>query len=169
VFRSAPDSWAIGQLFPIVPIHRLNEVPGELATLVDLTCDSDGKIDRFVDIKDVKDVLELHPYRHEPYYLAMFLVGAYQEVMGSYHNLFGQPNEAQIVIDNDGRFHVTKIVPGNTVADMLNFARYEPDQLREKFDRRLAAQLEAGKLSRETADQMISEYVAAAAQQTYLG
>jgi arginine decarboxylase len=156
-------------LFPIVPIHRLNEVPTELATLVDLTCDSDGKIDRFVDIKDVKDVLELHPYRQEPYYLAMFLVGAYQEVMGCNHNLFGQPNEAQVVIDSDGRFHVTKIVPGNTVGDMLNFARYEPVQLRERFERRLTAQVEAGKLTRETADRILAEYAAAATQQTYLG
>lgn len=168
VFRSAPDSWAIGQLFPIMPIHRLDEFPSEFATLVDVTCDSDGKIDRFVDIKDVKDVLELHPYRHEPYYVAMFLLGAYQEVMGSYHNLFGQTNEAQIVIDDDGKFHVTKIVPGSTVADMLQFARYDPVQLRERFERRLAAQVAAGQLARETADTMAAAYVAAAGQQTYL-
>lgn len=168
VFRSAPDSWAIGQLFPIVPLHRLNEVPSEFATLVDLTCDSDGKIDRFTDIKDVKDVLELHPYRNQPYYLAMFLLGAYQEVMGSYHNLFGQPNEAQIVIDNDGRFHVTKIVPASTVADMLQFARYEPNQLRERFERRVAAQVEAGKLTREAADRIILDFAAAFGRQTYL-
>src|SRR5204862_4694917 len=103
VFRSAPDSWAIGQLFPVMPIHRLNEHPSDFATLVDVTCDSDGKVDRFVDLKDVKEVLELHPFRRdEPYYLALFLVGAYQEVMGSYHNLFGQTNEEQIVIDDDG-------------------------------------------------------------------
>ncbi|MBI3865921.1 MAG: biosynthetic arginine decarboxylase [Planctomycetia bacterium] len=168
VFRSAPDSWAIGQLFPIMPIHRLGESPTEFATLVDLTCDSDGKIDRFVDIKDVKDVLELHPYRQEPYYLAMFLLGAYQEVMGSYHNLFGRTNEAQIVIDNDGRFHVTKIVPASSVADMLSFARYDPAQLRERFERRLAERVDAGKLTRDTADGLVAQYAAAAAQQTYL-
>jgi arginine decarboxylase len=168
VFRSAPDSWAIGQLFPIVPLHRLDEVPSEFATLVDLTCDSDGKIDRFVDIKDVKDVLELHPYRGHPYYLAMFLLGAYQEVMGSCHNLFGLPNEAQVVIDVDGRFHVTKIVPASTVADLLQFAKYEPGQLRERFQRRLAARIEAGKLTRETADRMLSDYAAAFSRQTYL-
>ncbi|MBS0262227.1 MAG: biosynthetic arginine decarboxylase [Planctomycetes bacterium] len=169
VFRSAPDSWAIGQLFPIMPIHRLHELPTELATLVDLTCDSDGKIDRFVDIKDVKDVLELHHFRQEPYYLAMFLVGAYQEVMGSNHNLFGQPNEAQVVIDADGRFHVTKIVPGNTVGDMLNFAKYDTAQLRERFERRIASQVESGQLTREAGDRIVAEYAAAAAQQTYLG
>ncbi len=112
LFRSAPDSWAIRQLFPIVPIHRLDEKPTDYATLVDVTCDSDGKIDRFVDLKDVKQTLELHNWHESaPYYLGIFLVGAYQEVMGSHHNLFGHPNEAHIVIDNDGRFHVTKIIP----------------------------------------------------------
>jgi arginine decarboxylase len=168
VFRSAPDSWAIGQLFPVMPIHRLNEVPTEFATLVDLTCDSDGKIDRFVDLKDVKEVLELHPFRGEPYYLAVFLVGAYQEVMGSYHNLFGQPNEAQVVIDNDGRFHVTKIVPGSRIADMLAFARYDSAQLQERFERRLNAQVDAGTLARDTAVALAAEYAAAVNQQTYL-
>ncbi len=168
VFRSAPDSWAIGQLFPVMPIHKLNEVPTEFATLVDITCDSDGKIDRFVDLRDVKDVLELHPFRGSPYYLATFLIGAYQEVMGSYHNLFGQTNEAQVVIDNDGRFHVTKIVPGSSVADMLQFARYDPGQLQERFARRLSAKVEAGTLSPDAAARLTSEFAAAATQQTYL-
>lgn len=168
VFRSAPDSWAIGQLFPIMPIHRLNEVPGEFATLVDVTCDSDGKIDRFVDVKDVKDVLELHPFRDPPYYLAMFLVGAYQEVMGSYHNLFGQTNEAQVVIDSDGRFHITKIVPGSRVADMLVFAKYDPVRLHECFARQLAAQADAGAIPRDLAARLAAEYASAANQQTYL-
>ena len=98
LFRSAPDHWAIDQLFPIMSIHRLDETPTDIATMVDVTCDSDGIIDRFVDLKDVKDVLELHDLTDEPYYLAIFLAGAYQEVMGSYHNLFGHPNEAQIAL-----------------------------------------------------------------------
>lgn len=152
-----------------MPIHRLDEVPGELATLVDLTCDSDGKVDRFIDIKDVKDVLELHPFRDQPYYLAMFLIGAYQEVMGSNHNLFGQPNEAQIVIDDNGRFHVTKIVPASSIGDMLQFARHDPAQMRERFEKRLASQVEAGKLSRDAADRILADYAAAFTQQTYLG
>ncbi|MEZ6136882.1 MAG: biosynthetic arginine decarboxylase [Pirellulaceae bacterium] len=126
LFRSAPDSWAIRQLFPIVPIHRLDEKPTDFATLVDVTCDSDGKIDRFVDIKDVKQTLELHNWDPaEPYYLGIFLIGAYQEVMGSHHNLFGHPNEAHIAIDAEGRFHVTKIVPGSRIDDMMQFARYD--------------------------------------------
>jgi len=169
LFRSAPDSWAIAQLFPIMPIHRLDEAPKEFATLVDLTCDSDGKIDRFVDLKDVKDVLELHSFRpNEPYYLGMFLLGAYQEVMGSYHNLFGQTNEAQIVIDSDGKFHVTKIVTGSRITDMLSFARYDPARLQDQLRQRLQTQVSAGKLSQEAADQFVTEYASAAESQTYL-
>lgn len=169
LFRSAPDSWAIAQLFPIMPIHRLGEAPREFATLVDLTCDSDGKIDRFVDLKDVKDVLELHPFRPgEPYYLAMFLVGAYQEVMGSYHNLFGQTNEAQVVIDADGKFHVTKIIQGSRIGDMLTFARYDQVRLKDQLRERLQSQVSAGKVTQETADQLVGDYVLAAESQTYL-
>ena len=169
LFRSAPDSWAIAQLFPVMPIHRLDTSPTDFATLVDVTCDSDGKIDRFVDIKDVKDVLELHPYKEdEPYYLGMFLVGAYQEVMGSYHNLFGQTNEAQIVIDNDGKFHVTKIVPGSQVSDMLEFARYDPGRLQERFRSQLQAQVTAGTLPADQAELAAEQYTKAAGSQTYL-
>ena len=139
----------------------------DFATLVDVTCDSDGKIDRFVDIKDVKEVLEVHPFGAEPYYLGMFLVGAYQEVMGSYHNLFGQTNEAQIVIDAEGRFHVTKIVPGSRVTDMLTYARYDPAALQARFRQQLQARVAAG-FDRETAERLAADYVAAAGSGTYL-
>src|SRR5918911_1038065 len=125
VFRSAPDHWAIEQLFPIMPIHRLNEPPTDYATFVDITCDSDGHIDKFVDLKDVKEELELHPFTGEPYYIAIFLVGAYQEVMGSFHNLFGQTNEAHVIIDTDGRYHITRLVQGSRVGDMIAYARYD--------------------------------------------
>ena len=169
LFRSAPDSWAIRQLFPIVPIHRLNEKPTDYATLVDVTCDSDGKIDRFVDLKDVKQTLELHNWDPaEPYYLGIFLIGAYQEVMGSNHNLFGNPNEAHIVIDNDGRFHVTKIVAGSNINDMMQFARYEHAQLSESYRRQLATQVGESKLSQEAAEGLLQEYEGVANQSTYL-
>jgi arginine decarboxylase len=169
LFRSAPDSWAIKQLFPIVPIHRLNEVPRDYATLVDVTCDSDGKIDRFVDLKDVKETLELHNWKDgEDYYLGIFLTGAYQEVMGSHHNLFGHPNEAQVVIDNDGRYHVTKLVPGSRISDMLQFARYDKAQLAESFRKQLQARVEAGQLSAESAAQLAATYEAGALRSTYL-
>lgn len=169
LFRSAPDSWAIRQLFPIVPIHRLNEKPTDYATLVDVTCDSDGKIDRFVDLKDVKQTLELHNWDpNDPYYLGIFLIGAYQEVMGSHHNLFGHPNEAHIAIDSEGRFHVTKIVAGSTINDMMQFARYEHAQLSESYRRQLTTQVTEGKLTKEAADGLLQEFEAVAGQSTYL-
>lgn len=169
LFRSAPDSWAIRQLFPIVPIHRLNERPTDYATLVDVTCDSDGKIDRFVDLKDVKQTLELHNWTPgDHYYLGIFLVGAYQEVMGSHHNLFGHPNEAQIAIDSYGRFHVTKIVQGSRIEDMMQFARYEKQQLWDAYQKQLSVQVESGKLTQEQAGMLLQEYQAFAKESTYL-
>lgn len=169
LFRSAPDSWAIRQLFPIVPIHRLNEKPTDYATLVDVTCDSDGKIDRFVDLKDVKHTLELHDWKPDnPYYLGIFLVGAYQEVMGSHHNLFGHPNEAHIVIENDGRFHVTRIVQGSCINDMMQFAHYDAIQLAESYKKQLAARVQNGKLTQEGADDLLAKYREVASKSTYL-
>ena len=169
LFRSAPDSFAIRQLFPICPIHRLHEIPEDFATLVDVTCDSDGKIDRFVDLKDVKQTLELHPWKDgEDYYLGLFLTGAYQEVMGSYHILFGQPNEAQVVIDTGGCYHVTKLISGSRISDMMQFARYSPAQLVESFCKQLTIRVEAGVLTKAMADQLATEYEAGAAQGTYL-
>ena len=169
LFRSAPDSWAIKQLFPIVPIHRLNELPSDFATLVDVTCDSDGKIDKFVDLKDVKETLELHKWTDgQDYYLGIFLTGAYQEVMGSHHNLFGNPNEAHVVIDSDGRYHVTKVVQGSRISDMLAFARYDKVQLVESYRKQLARQVEAGAVSKETADRLVAEFETGASKGTYL-
>lgn len=169
IFRSAPDSWAIRQLFPVAPIHRLNEKPTDYATLVDVTCDSDGKIDRFVDLKDVKQTLELHNWTpEEPYYLGIFLVGAYQEVMGNHHNLFGHPNEAHISIDNDGRFHVTKIVRGSTIRDMMDFARYDCGQLTESYRRQLTRNVEQGNITQEVADELLQEFEAGSGRSTYL-
>jgi arginine decarboxylase len=169
LFRSAPDSWAIGQLFPVMPLHRLQEPKVDFATLVDVTCDSDGKIDKFVDLKDVKETLELPEWReNEEYYIGLFLVGAYQEVMGSYHNLFGVPNEAQVFMEGDGRFHVSKIVHGSRIQDMVAFARYESTQLQESFAKRMMQLASSGKWSREVADQLVEQYKAAAQWTTYL-
>lgn len=169
LFRSAPDSWAIKQLFPIVPLHRLEETPDDFATLVDVTCDSDGKIDHFVDVRDDKETLEIPKFRAgQPYYLGIFLVGAYQDVMGSFHNLFGLPHEAQVVIDAGGKYHVTKLIPGSRIQDMLQFARYEKAQLQEAYRQQLAGQVAAGKIPQETANQLLSDYIAAAEKTTYL-
>jgi arginine decarboxylase len=169
LFRSAPDSWAIRQLFPIVPLHRLDEPPTDFATFVDVTCDSDGKIDRFVDLKVEKKTLELPKFREdEPYYLGIFLVGAYQEVMGSFHNLFGLPDEAHVVIGADGLYHVTKLVSGSRIGQMVEFARYQPAQLQDQFRKRLAAQVQSGRLTEPAATQLAADYEAAAEQTTYL-
>ena len=168
VFRSAPDSWAIGQLFPIMPIHRLDQRPVDYATLVDVTCDSDGQIDKFVDLKDTKEVLELHPLGSEPYYLAIFLTGAYQEVMGNNHNLFGQPNEAQVVIEAEGRYHITRLTPGSRVADMLQFARYDKQQVVENFRALALRRVKAGQLEREAAESLVEQYAAGLQYYTYL-
>ncbi len=125
VFRSVPDHWALDQLFPIVPIHWLNKPPTEYATLCDITCDSDGVVDKFVDLHDVKQVLELHSLvPGETYYLAFLLVGAYQEVMGNNHNLFGAPHEAHIYIDEEG-YLIKKVIRGTTVGEATERARYE--------------------------------------------
>ena len=169
LFRSAPDSWAIGQLFPVIPLHRLQEAKVDFATLVDVTCDSDGKIDKFVDLKDVKETLELPEWReNEDYYIGLFLLGAYQEVMGSYHNLFGLPNEAQIFMESDGRFHVSKIVPGSRIHDMVAFARYDVPHLQAAFSKRIRSSIESGACPAEKGDGLIQQYVDAAQWTTYL-
>src|SRR5882724_1483633 len=168
VFRSLPDHWAIDQLFPIMPIHRLNEQPTDYATFVDLTCDSDGHIDKFVDLKDVKEVLELHPFTGDPYYIAIFLVGAYQEVMGSNHNLFGRPNEAHVIIDTEGRYHIKKIVQGNRVGDMLTVARYDKGQAWESMQQMIDTRVAGGLLSEEEAGSLMKQYESDINRYTYL-
>ncbi|MBA4032826.1 MAG: arginine decarboxylase [Planctomyces sp.] len=169
LFRSVPDSWAIGQLFPIMPIHRLNEPLTDFATLVDVTCDSDGRIDKFVDLKDVREVLELHKWKpDEPYYLGIFMVGAYQEVMGSFHNLFGLPNEAHVVMEAEGRWHITKLVQGSKLGEMVAFARYDKAQLLAGYKQQLEARQHAGNLSGERVDQLVAAYEAMVNDTTYL-
>jgi arginine decarboxylase len=169
LFRSAPDSWAIGQLFPVIPLHRLQESKVDFATLVDVTCDSDGKIDKFVDQKDVKETLELPEWReNEEYYLGLFLLGAYQEVMGSCHNLFGVPNEAQVFMESDGRFHISKIVQGSRIVDMVTSARYESQHLHEAFANRMRQLVAAGSCDTDKAQELIDQYKAAANWTTYL-
>ncbi len=168
VFRSVPDHWALDQLFPIVPIHRLNKPPTEYATLCDITCDSDGVVDKFVDLHDVKQVLELHSLiEGEPYYIAFMLVGAYQEVMGNNHNLFGAPNEAHIHIDEDG-YLIKKVVRGTTVGEALERARYERGQLHEGFRRQVAQRVKRGDLTEAEAADMINFYESRISAYTYL-
>jgi arginine decarboxylase len=168
VFRSVPDHWALDQLFPVIPIHRLNKPPTEYATLCDITCDSDGVVDKFVDLHDVKQVLELHSLvEDEPYYIAFMLVGAYQEVMGNNHNLFGTPNEAHIHIDEDG-YLIKKVVKGTTVGEALYRARYERGQLHEGFRRIVAQRVKRGELTEAEGAEMVELYESRINAYTYL-
>jgi arginine decarboxylase len=168
VFRSVPDHWALDQLFPIIPIHKLNRQPTEYATLCDITCDSDGVVDKFVDLHDVKQVLELHKLvEDEPYYIAFMLVGAYQEVMGNNHNLFGAPNEAHIHIDEDG-YLIKKVVKGTTVGEALYRARYERGQLHEGFRRLVAQRVKRGELSEAEGAELVEFYESRINAYTYL-
>jgi arginine decarboxylase len=158
VFRSVPDHWALDQLFPIVPIQHLNRAPTEFATLCDITCDSDGVVDKFVDLHDVKHVLELHKIDpEEPYYLAFMLVGAYQEVMGNNHNLFGAPNEAQIHIDEEG-YLIKKVIRGTTVGEAAGRARYERGLLHDGFRRQVTQRIKDGELSEAEGSELVNFY-----------
>ena len=129
MFQSVPDSWAVDQLFPICPIHRLTEEPTRRATLADITCDSDGKIDSFIDLRDVKHVLELHKKGEQDYYLGIFLVGAYQEILGDLHNLFGDTNTVHVQLSPEGDYDVKEVVAGDTVSEVLSFVDYSPSDL----------------------------------------
>jgi arginine decarboxylase len=158
VFKSVPDHWALDQLFPIVPIQNLNKTPTEFATLCDITCDSDGVVDKFVDLHDVKHVLELHKLDPgETYYIAFMLVGAYQEVMGNNHNLFGTPNEAQIHIDEEG-YLIKKVIRGTTVGEAAARARYERSLLHDGFRRQVTQRIKNGELTEAEGADLVNFY-----------
>jgi arginine decarboxylase len=168
VFQSAPDSWAIDQLFPIMPIHRLNEKPTCRATLADLTCDSDGKIDQFIDLKDVKSLLELHPLRSgQSYYLGMFLNGAYQEIMGNLHNLFGDTNTVHIRLTPKG-YHIEHVVRGDTVREVLSYVQYDPEDLLENIRNQAEHALQEGQITLQEAQLLLKNYEQSLSSYTYL-
>jgi arginine decarboxylase len=168
VFQSAPDSWGIDQLFPVLPIHRLDEEPTRRATLADLTCDSDGKIDRFIDLKDVKSLLELHPLKSdEPYYLGMFLNGAYQEVMGNLHNLFGDTNTVHIRLTPKG-YRIEHIVRGDTVREVLSYVQYDAEDLLENIRNQAELALQEGKITLQESQLLLKNYEKSLGSYTYL-
>jgi arginine decarboxylase len=168
VFQSLPDSWAIDQLFPIVPIHRLDEEPVSRAVLADITCDSDGKIDHFIDRRDVKDVLELHDFRNEPYYLGVFLVGAYQEILGDLHNLFGDTNTVHVSLNDEGGYRIDGVVAGDTVTDVLRYVRYSRDHLVAKVRQAAEAALRAKRMTIEESRHLLRRYEDGLSGYTYL-
>ncbi len=129
LFQSMPDSWAIKQLFPVMPIHRLREEPTRRGVLADITCDSDGKVDCFIDLRDVKKTLELHEYTGSEYFLGVFLVGAYQEILGDLHNLLGDTNAVHVHVDNESQIHIEEVVRGDTVREVLQYVQFSADEL----------------------------------------
>jgi arginine decarboxylase len=166
LFQSLPDSWAIDQLFPIMPIHRLDEEPVRRGSLQDVTCDSDGKIDRFVGDKSGNPSLELHEFRDgEPYMLGVFLTGAYQEILGDLHNLFGDTNAVHIRLAQNGGYEVTDLVHGDTVTEVLNYVQFRASDLLQTFRRKVAA---AKHITRQEANTFIADYVAGLEGYTYL-
>ncbi|MGK7877448.1 MAG: biosynthetic arginine decarboxylase [Xenococcaceae cyanobacterium] len=172
VFQSAPDSWAIDQLFPIMPIHRLDEEPSQRGILADLTCDSDGRIDQFIDLRDVKSVLELHPLREvgdkgTPYYLGMFLVGAYQEIMGNLHNLFGDTNVVHIQMNPKG-YQVEYVVKGDTITEVLGYVQYDAEDLVESIRRRTEQALQENRITLEESQLLLQNYERSLSSYTYL-
>jgi arginine decarboxylase len=168
VFQSAPDSWAIDQLFPIMPIHRLNEEPVCRGTLADMTCDSDGKIDKFIDLKDVKSVLELHPYiPGEPYYLGLFLAGSYQEILGDLHNLFGDTDAVHIHITSGG-YRVEHVIRGDSMTEVLQYVQYSREGLLENMRRETEKALQAKQINLGEARLFLQNYEHSLNSYTYL-
>lgn len=168
VFQSVPDAWAIDQLFPIMPIHRLDEKPTSRGTLADLTCDSDGKINQFIDLRDVKSVLELHALKpDEPYYLGLFLGGAYQEIMGNLHNLFGDTNAIHIHMTPKG-YHIEHVVKGDTMAEVLSYVQFDSEDLLENIRRRSEHALQEGAITIEEAQLLLQHYEHSLSHYTYL-
>jgi arginine decarboxylase len=168
VFQSAPDHWAVKQLFPVMPIHRLDEKPTRHGVFADLTCDSDGKIDKFIDQRDVKDVLELHTWNGQPYYIGVFLVGAYQEILGDLHNLFGDTDAVHVRLGADGRYEVEHVVEGDTVTEVLQYVQYDKGTLIEKVRRTIEVAMRAGQISLEESARLRRHYEQGLQEYTYL-
>ncbi|MGA9522003.1 MAG: biosynthetic arginine decarboxylase [Myxococcaceae bacterium] len=168
VFQSLPDSWAIDQLFPITPLHRLNERPTRRGVLADITCDSDGKIDHFIDRREVKDVLELHAINNDDYYLGIFLVGAYQEILGDLHNLFGDTHAVGVSIGPNGGYLIDNVVEGDTVTEALNYVSYNKDDLVARVRRQVENSLRAGRMSLDDSRKILRMYEEGLSGYTYL-
>jgi arginine decarboxylase len=169
VFQSLPDSWAIDQLFPILPIHRLQEEPANRAVLADITCDSDGKIDHFIDRRDVKNVIELHSLQPDsPYYLGAFLVGAYQEILGDLHNLFGDTNTVHVSLDAEEGYTIDGVVTGDSVADVLRYVRYNRGELVARVRQAAEAALRAKRMTLEESRLLVRRYEEGLSGYTYL-
>jgi arginine decarboxylase len=168
VFQSAPDAWAIDQLFPIMPIHRLDERPTVRCTLADLTCDSDGIVDHFIDVQDVRNTLDVHDLKPgEPYYLGMFLNGAYQEILGDLHNLFGDTNCVHVAATDYG-YRVSHVIKGDSMTEVLRYVEYQPERMIESVRDQAETALSEGRMTLEQMRLFMSRYEDALGSYTYL-
>jgi arginine decarboxylase len=171
VFQSLLDHWALGQLFPIVPIHRLNERPQLESTLVDITCDSDGKVSKYIDRNDVRETLPLHELRDgSPYYLGIFLTGAYQDIMGDIHNLFGRVNEVHVFLDPDEEsgFYIEEEIPGQTIGEVLAMTQYDWRDLEKRMKTQIDAAIKQDILRPNEGMRLLQEFERGLKDQTYL-
>jgi len=168
LFQSMPDSWAINQLFPIMPIHRLGEKPGRHAVLGDITCDSDGKVDQFIDRRDVKRTLALHDYNGSDYYLGAFMVGAYQEILGDLHNLFGDTNAVHVRLSPAGEVILDEVIKGDTVREVLDYVQFKTDSLVARLRRSVEAAVREGLLGYEESGRLLRFYEEGLHGYTYL-
>ena len=168
LFQSLPDSWAIDQIFPIMPIQRLDEKPERSATLQDITCDSDGKIANFISTRNVAHYLPVHSLKKtEPYYLAVFLVGAYQEILGDMHNLFGDTNAVHVSVNEKG-YNIEQLIEGETVAEELDYVQYNPKKLVRTLETWVTKSVKEGKISLEEGKEFLSNYRSGLYGYTYL-
>jgi arginine decarboxylase len=168
MFQSLPDSWAVDQLFPIMPIHRLNEEPSRVGVLADITCDSDGKIDQFIDPRDVKNVLELHPLTEGDYYIGMFMVGAYQEILGDLHNLFGDTNTVHVLSVPGGGYHIKHVVAGDSVTDVLKYVGHTREDLTDRVRRACEVALRNRRMTLDETRNLLRIYEQGLSGYTYL-
>ncbi|MCX7403434.1 MAG: biosynthetic arginine decarboxylase [Planctomycetia bacterium] len=168
LFQSIPDSWAIKQLFPVMPIHRLNERPTHAAVLGDVTCDSDGKIDQFIDRRDVKRTLPLHAWLQEPYYLGAFLIGAYQEILGDLHNLFGDTNAVHVSTDARGEVVLDAVIKGDTVREVLDYVEFDSNQLVQRLRDSIEQAVREGRICDVQAGKFLKFYEEGLGGYTYL-
>ena len=170
VFQSLLDHWALDQLFPVAPLHRLNEKPSVNAVLVDITCDSDGKIDRFIDLQDTKDYLRLHPLNGKPYYLGIFLTGAYQDIMGDLHNLFGRVNEVHVFLEADepNGFYIEEALSGSRIADVIEGVQYQQEDLCRKMKTQIDAATRRDQVKPREGVRLLELYESQMLNKTYL-
>jgi arginine decarboxylase len=171
VFQSLLDHWAVGQLFPVMPIHHLDRAPERNATLVDITCDSDGKVSRFIDLNDVKETLPLHRLEPgSPYYIGFFLMGAYQDIMGDLHNLFGRVNEAHVFLDNDEEsgYYIEETIEGSTIADVLAMTQWNQPELVRLVKAQVDAAIKSDRLKPSEAMKLLANYERGLKGYTYL-